>query len=74
VEGWLQTAVTHLLARYGNDIAELISVTVARWDTKETSRRIELQVGRDLQCHPGERHRGRRAGRRDHLHRGAGFV
>ena len=49
VEGWLQTAVTHLLARYGNDIAELISTTVARWDTKETSRRIELQVGRDLQ-------------------------
>jgi uncharacterized membrane-anchored protein YjiN (DUF445 family) len=49
VEGWLQTAVTHLLARYGDDIAELISTTVARWDTKETSRRIELQVGRDLQ-------------------------
>jgi uncharacterized membrane-anchored protein YjiN (DUF445 family) len=49
VEGWLQIAVTHLLARYGTDIADLISTTVARWDTKETSRRIELQVGRDLQ-------------------------
>jgi uncharacterized membrane-anchored protein YjiN (DUF445 family) len=49
VDGWLQSAVTHLLARYGDDIAELISTTVARWDTKETSRRIELQVGRDLQ-------------------------
>jgi uncharacterized membrane-anchored protein YjiN (DUF445 family) len=26
-----------------------VSTTVARWDTEETSRRIELQVGRDLQ-------------------------
>ena len=70
VEGWLQTAVTHLLARYGNDIAELISTTVARWDTKETSRRIELQVGRDLQFIRVNGHGGRRAGRRAHLHGG----
>jgi uncharacterized membrane-anchored protein YjiN (DUF445 family) len=49
VEGWLQVAMTHLLARYGADVAELISTTVARWDTAETSRRLELQVGRDLQ-------------------------
>jgi uncharacterized membrane-anchored protein YjiN (DUF445 family) len=30
-------------------VAELISTTVARWDPDEASRRIELQVGRDLQ-------------------------
>lgn len=49
VDGWLQSAVTHVLARYGANIAELISGTVARWDTADTSRRVELQVGRDLQ-------------------------
>jgi uncharacterized membrane-anchored protein YjiN (DUF445 family) len=27
----------------------VISSTVERWDTEETSRRVELQVGRDLQ-------------------------
>ncbi len=49
VDGWLQSAITHVLARYGANIAELISGTVARWDTADTSRRVELQVGRDLQ-------------------------
>ena len=27
----------------------MISSTIERWDTEETSRRLELQVGRDLQ-------------------------
>ncbi|TKJ20013.1 DUF445 domain-containing protein [Blastococcus sp. CCUG 61487] len=39
----------HLVDRFAGDLAELVSSTVARWDTEETSRRIELQVGRDLQ-------------------------
>jgi uncharacterized membrane-anchored protein YjiN (DUF445 family) len=39
----------HLVERFSADIADLVSSTVARWDTDETSRRIELQVGRDLQ-------------------------
>ena len=41
--------VAHAIARYGEDAAELISGTVARWDSADTSRRLELQVGRDLQ-------------------------
>lgn len=49
VERWVSTAVRYVARTYANDIAELISGTVARWDTEETSRRIELQVGRDLQ-------------------------
>jgi uncharacterized membrane-anchored protein YjiN (DUF445 family) len=49
VEGWLQTAIGHVLARYGTTLADVITSTVARWDTAETSRRVELQVGRDLQ-------------------------
>ncbi|MGY2082994.1 DUF445 domain-containing protein [Blastococcus sp. SYSU DS0539] len=39
----------YLVERFSGDLAELVSSTVARWDTDETSRRIELQVGRDLQ-------------------------
>lgn len=49
VEGWIQTAVGYVLARYSDDITGLISTTVARWDAADTSRRLELQVGRDLQ-------------------------
>ena len=48
-EGVLQRMVSHVAARYGADIASLISTTVARWDAEETGRRLELQVGRDLQ-------------------------
>jgi uncharacterized membrane-anchored protein YjiN (DUF445 family) len=39
----------YLVERFSADIADLVSSTVARWDTEETSQRIELQVGRDLQ-------------------------
>jgi uncharacterized membrane-anchored protein YjiN (DUF445 family) len=49
VDGSLQRLVSHVLANYSDDIAELISGTVARWDAAETGRRLELQVGRDLQ-------------------------
>jgi uncharacterized membrane-anchored protein YjiN (DUF445 family) len=43
------TIAGYLVERFSADIADLVSSTVARWDTDETSRRIELQVGRDLQ-------------------------
>jgi uncharacterized membrane-anchored protein YjiN (DUF445 family) len=39
----------YLVERFSGDLAALVGTTVARWDTEETSRRIELQVGRDLQ-------------------------
>jgi uncharacterized membrane-anchored protein YjiN (DUF445 family) len=39
----------YLVERFSADLADLVSSTVARWDTDETSRRIELQVGKDLQ-------------------------
>ena len=38
-----------LVARYQNDIAELITHTVQSWDPDVTSRRLELAIGRDLQ-------------------------
>ena len=42
-------AAGYLVERFSGDLADLVGTTVARWDTEETSRRIELQVGRDLQ-------------------------
>jgi uncharacterized membrane-anchored protein YjiN (DUF445 family) len=49
VEEALQRVSAHVIANYADDLAALISSTVQRWDTRETSRRLELQVGRDLQ-------------------------
>ena len=49
VNGWLVNAVAHLAGESRGEIADLISTTVAGWDADETSERIELQVGRDLQ-------------------------
>jgi uncharacterized membrane-anchored protein YjiN (DUF445 family) len=49
IDGWLTDAAVALVDRYENEIAELISSTVKRWDPEATSRRIELAIGRDLQ-------------------------
>ena len=49
VDGWIERVITYLAEEYGHEIADLIATTVARWDGAEASRRIELQVGRDLQ-------------------------
>ena len=37
------------VARSGNEVADLIATTVARWDSADTVERIENQIGRDLQ-------------------------
>lgn len=49
VDGWLDQAVRYVVHTYRAEIADLIAGTVSRWDAADTSRRIELQVGRDLQ-------------------------
>ncbi|EMQ96951.1 DUF445 domain-containing protein [Paeniglutamicibacter gangotriensis] len=49
VNGWVSTAVRYVVENYRGQITSLITDTVARWDGKETSEKIELQVGRDLQ-------------------------
>jgi uncharacterized membrane-anchored protein YjiN (DUF445 family) len=46
---WLESVVAYVAEEYGHEIADLIATTVQRWDATEASRRIELQVGRDLQ-------------------------
>jgi uncharacterized membrane-anchored protein YjiN (DUF445 family) len=39
----------YLVERVADDVAELVGKTIARWDGEQTSRTLELQVGRDLQ-------------------------
>ncbi|WP_137843800.1 DUF445 domain-containing protein [Microbacterium sp. 2FI] len=49
VDGWVTDAAVFLVDRYRHDIASIISDTVSRWDPDETTEKIELMVGRDLQ-------------------------
>ena len=49
VEQVLQRVAHYVVTHYGSDLTAIISSTIERWDTAETSRRLELQVGRDLQ-------------------------
>ncbi len=49
IEGHLGDAVAFAVNTYGSELAEVISITVDRWDAEEASQRIELFVGKDLQ-------------------------
>ena len=49
IDDWLEGALAYVVENYKGEVADLIATTVARWDSADTSRRIELQVGRDLQ-------------------------
>jgi uncharacterized membrane-anchored protein YjiN (DUF445 family) len=46
---WLREAVIYIVENYRSSLTEIVSDTVAQWDAGETSRRIELHIGRDLQ-------------------------
>ncbi len=49
VEGWIEGAVLYVVEQYRHEVADLISTTVAAWPAEDTSRKIELQIGKDLQ-------------------------
>lgn len=49
VDGRVVDAAVFLVDRYRHDIASIITDTVERWDAEETTEKIELMVGRDLQ-------------------------
>lgn len=49
VDTWLEGAAGYVVSNYHGEITTLISDTVQRWDAEETSRKVELQIGRDLQ-------------------------
>ncbi len=45
----LDTAVRRVLGRFDQELVTLVSGTIRRWDAFETSRRLELLLGPDLQ-------------------------
>ncbi|MEM6638536.1 MAG: DUF445 domain-containing protein [Pseudomonadota bacterium] len=49
VDGWLRGVLLYFVANYREAISQVISDTVRAWDGEATARRIERQVGRDLQ-------------------------
>ena len=49
VDGWVVEVVTYAVEQAREEVAKLIASTVAAWDADATSRKIELQIGRDLQ-------------------------
>ena len=49
VDLWVTDAAAYVVRRYRHEIAGVITETVERWDPRETTEKLELQVGRDLQ-------------------------
>ncbi len=49
VNGWIIDAAVFVVERYRHDIASIITETIDKWDAAETTQKIELMVGRDLQ-------------------------
>jgi uncharacterized membrane-anchored protein YjiN (DUF445 family) len=49
IDRWVHEGAVYLVIEYGHEIEQLISQTISKWDAEETARKIELQVGRDLQ-------------------------
>ena len=48
-DGWVEGAAVYVVSTYRSEITALITDTVNAWDPEETSRKIEIQIGRDLQ-------------------------
>ncbi|MET7574137.1 DUF445 domain-containing protein [Streptomyces sp. NPDC005492] len=49
VDGWLEGAAVYVVTTYRKEITSLITDTVAGWDAEHTTRKIEANIGRDLQ-------------------------
>ncbi len=49
LNAWITDAAAGVVETYRHDIAAVITETVERWDPAETSEKLELQVGKDLQ-------------------------
>ena len=49
IDRYVEDAVAYVVTSYRDELVNVISETVQRWDGEQTSRLIELHVGRDLQ-------------------------
>ncbi|MBI4553473.1 MAG: DUF445 family protein, partial [Candidatus Latescibacteria bacterium] len=49
IDRWVEEAALRLIQAYGHEVGQLISQTIRGWDAEAASRKIELQIGKDLQ-------------------------
>jgi uncharacterized membrane-anchored protein YjiN (DUF445 family) len=49
IDHWILEGVLYAVEQFRGEAAHLISYTVGQWDAEETSKKIELQIGKDLQ-------------------------
>ena len=49
VDGWILDATIYVVDQYRTEVGQFIADTVRGWDPEDTSRKIELAVGRDVQ-------------------------
>lgn len=49
LDRWIVNAVLRMVDQHRHEVGQLIEHTVKSWNPEETSRRLELAVGRDLQ-------------------------
>jgi uncharacterized membrane-anchored protein YjiN (DUF445 family) len=49
IDHWILEGVLYAVEQFRGEVAHLISYTVGQWDAEETSKKIELQIGKDLQ-------------------------
>ncbi|MFE2580201.1 DUF445 domain-containing protein [Streptomyces sp. NPDC059378] len=49
VDSWVEGAAVHVVTTYRKEITSLITDTVAGWDARHTTKKIEAHIGRDLQ-------------------------
>jgi uncharacterized membrane-anchored protein YjiN (DUF445 family) len=49
LDGAIETGVRYVASNFRDEITGLVSGTISRWDPEETSDKLELLLGRDLQ-------------------------
>jgi uncharacterized membrane-anchored protein YjiN (DUF445 family) len=49
VDTWVESAAVYVVTTYRKEITSLITDTVAGWDAEHTTKKIEANIGRDLQ-------------------------
>ncbi|HEY3519023.1 MAG TPA: DUF445 family protein [Gammaproteobacteria bacterium] len=49
LDDWLKDLLLHVVDNYRDPLSEIVSETIESWDATATSRRIELNIGTDLQ-------------------------
>ena len=49
IDAWLQKIAYQFVLRNKQEVGRLISATVAQWEGRQLSEKLELEVGKDLQ-------------------------